>query len=76
MKQTLTSKGKLITGDTVAPAACDNLPREFLSDFTPRIDQADTLLVMTCAYGVQSIARQLKKCVVPASSVKPVASAR
>jgi hypothetical protein len=66
MKQALTEKGKLVTGDTVVPVACDNLTREFLTEFSAQIDQADTLLIMTCAFGVQSIARQLKKCMVPA----------
>jgi hypothetical protein len=50
----------------VVPVACDNLTREFLSDFGEQIDQADALLIMTCAFGVQTIARQLKKMVVPA----------
>lgn len=66
MKETLSGKGKLVTGTTVVPVACDNLTREFLSDYGDQIDQADTLLIMTCAFGVQTIARQLKKMVVPA----------
>ena len=66
MKQALSSKGKMITGQTVVPVACDNLTREFLSEFGEQINQADALLIMTCAFGVQTIARQLKKMVVPA----------
>jgi hypothetical protein len=66
MKTGLSEKGRLITGHTVVPVACDNLTREFLSDFGEQIDQADALLIMTCAFGVQTIARQLKKMVVPA----------
>ena len=66
MKKSLSGKGKIITGQTVVPVACDNLTHEFLSEFGGPIDQADSLLIMTCAYGVQSIARQLKKMVVPA----------
>ena len=66
MRQRLTEKGKLVTGDTVVPVACDHLTREFLADFRSQLDQADALLIMTCAFGVQSIARQLKKPVVPA----------
>ena len=62
----LTEKGKLVTGQTVVPVACDNLSKEFLSDFGPQIDQADGLLIMTCAFGVQTIASQLQKFVVPA----------
>jgi ferredoxin len=66
MKAALSEKGKMVTGQTVVPVACDNLTREFLSDFGEQIDQADTLLIMSCAFGVQTIARQLKKMVVPA----------
>jgi len=66
MKENLAAKGKMITGQTVVPVACDNLTREFLSDSGTQIDQADVLLIMTCAFGVQTIARQLKKMVVPA----------
>ena len=66
MKAELSAKGKMVTGQTVVPVACDNLTREFLSDFGEQINQADTLLIMTCAFGVQTIARQLKKMVVPA----------
>ena len=66
MQEDLAEKGKMITGQTVVPVACDNLTREFLSDFGEQIDQADTLLIMSCAFGVQTIARQLKKMGVPA----------
>jgi ferredoxin len=66
MQEELSAKGKMVTGQTVVPVACDNLTREFLSDFGEQIDQADALLIMTCAFGVQTIARQLKKMVVPA----------
>jgi len=66
MQEELSAKGKMVTGQTVVPVACDNLTREFLSDFGEQIDQADALLIMTCAFGVQTIARQLKKMVIPA----------
>jgi ferredoxin len=66
MQEDLSEKGKMVTGQTVVPVACDNLTREFLDDFGEQIDQADALLIMTCAFGVQTIARQLKKMVVPA----------
>jgi hypothetical protein len=66
MNEHLSEKGKLITGQTVVPVACDNLTRETLDEFGAQIDQADALLIMTCAFGVQTIARQLKKMVVPA----------
>jgi len=66
MKRRLSEKGKMITGDLVLPVACDNLTAEALGEYGGRIDQADTLLIMTCAFGVQTIAAQVRKMVVPA----------
>ena len=66
LKESLSAKGKLVTGTTVVPVACDNLTRDFLLEFGEQIDQADCLLITSCAFGVQTIARQLKKMVVPA----------
>lgn len=66
MKGKLTAKGKFITGDMVLPVACDNLTGEALKEYGEQIGQSDALLIMTCAYGVQTIARHLKKMVVPA----------
>ena len=66
MKERLSSQGMLITGDMILPVACDNLTGEALQEYGHKIDQADVLLVMTCAFGVQTIASQLKKMVVPA----------
>ena len=66
MKEGLSDKGKLVTGMTVLPVACDNLTGEALREYGQQIDQADVLLIMTCAFGVQTIARHLKKMVVPA----------
>jgi ferredoxin len=66
LKESLSQKGKLVTGTTVVPVACDNLTREFLLEFGEQIDQADCLLITSCAFGVQTIARQLKQMVVPA----------
>ena len=66
LKTDLSEKGKLVTGTTVVPVACDNLTREFLGEFGEQIKQSDTLLITSCAFGVQTIARQLKKMVVPA----------
>jgi hypothetical protein len=66
MKERLSGQGKLVTGEAVLPVACDNLTGEALREYGQQIDQADVLLIMTCAFGVQNIARQLKKMVVPA----------
>ncbi len=66
MKENLSGKGKMITGHVVVPVACDNLTGEILDEFGSQIEQTDTLLIMSCAFGVQTIARQLHKMVVPA----------
>jgi len=66
MKDRLSSQGKLVTGTMILPVACDNLTGEALNEYGPQLDQADVLLIMTCAFGVQTIASQLKKMVVPA----------
>jgi len=66
MKDRLSSQGKLVTGTMILPVACDNLTGEALNEYGQQIDQADVLLIMTCAFGVQTIARQLQKMVVPA----------
>lgn len=66
MKEKLAHKGKLITGSVVLPVACDNMNMEALKEYGQQINQADALLIMTCAFGVQTIARQSKKMVIPA----------
>ena len=66
MRERLSSQGRLITGNVVLPVACDNLTREALDEYGQQIDQANAVLIMTCGFGVQTIARQLGKLVVPA----------
>jgi len=66
MKERLSGQGKLVSGTMILPVACDNLTGEALNEYGQQIDQADVLLIMTCAFGVQTIARQLQKMVIPA----------
>lgn len=66
MKEVLAGMGKLVTGRVVVPVACDNLTGEIVKEYGSQIDQANVLLVMSCAFGVQTIATQFKKMVVPA----------
>ncbi|MFW2365402.1 MAG: methylenetetrahydrofolate reductase C-terminal domain-containing protein [Desulforhopalus sp.] len=66
MKEDLLKSGKLVTGHIVVPVACDNLTTEILGEEMGKIEQADALLIMTCAFGVQTISSQLKRMVVPA----------
>jgi ferredoxin len=66
MAEKLQKKGKWVTGHVILPVACDNLTHEALTDLAVQMDQADALLIMTCAFGVQTIASQKKKMVIPA----------
>lgn len=66
MKDTLSGSGKIITGSVVLPVACDNMSSEILNSCGDQISQADVLLIMSCAFGVQTVAKHLKKMVVPA----------
>jgi ferredoxin len=66
MGEQLLGKGKLVTGEVVLPVACDNLTGKAMGEYGQHIDQADALLIMTCAFGVQTIARQVNKTVIPA----------
>ena len=65
MGERLRAAGKMVTGEMVAPVACDNLTGEALRQEKVLMEQADALLVMSCAYGVQNIARRIPKVVVP-----------
>lgn len=66
MKETLGRKGKLVTGHVVLPVACDNMTGEALTAYGVQMHQSDALLIMTCAFGVQTVARQVQKMVIPA----------
>jgi ferredoxin len=66
MKEKLSKKGKMVTGTLMLPVACDNLTETALKEYGPQVDQADALLIMTCAFGVQTAARQVSKPVIPA----------
>jgi rRNA maturation endonuclease Nob1 len=66
MKESLSVSGKVITGTTVVPVACDNLSPGIVKTVAEPLEIADTLLVMSCAFGVQTLATQLGKMVVPA----------
>lgn len=68
MAESLRNKGKMVTGQVVAPVACDNLSAEILEEQGRHIKQADALLVMSCAFGVQTVATQTGKWTVPAQN--------
>jgi hypothetical protein len=66
MAHLLTEAQKEVTGWMMIPVACDELTHEALEQHFAAIMQADALLIMTCAFGVQTIAMHLDKAVIPA----------
>ena len=50
MRERLLKKGKMVTGHTVVPVACDELSYEILEEHQEAIDPADSMLIMTCAF--------------------------
>lgn len=66
MKEHLQGLGKLVTGTTVIPTACDEMTEVSLRENSQAIENANCILVMTCALGVQKVASYLTKPVIPA----------
>ena len=66
VKEKLEAEGKKVTGWMVIPTACDELTREALAENAEAIEQADAILVMSCAFGVQTVAMYSDKPVYPA----------
>ena len=55
MKDKLEAVGKKVTGWMVIPTACDELTRDALVESVKDIEAADSILVMACAFGVQTV---------------------
>ncbi len=66
MKERLQGAGKMITGWTVIPTACDTMTEATLAENNGAIQSADCFLVMSCALGVQKIASYNGKPTIPA----------
>ena len=66
MKDKLEAAGKKVTGWMVIPTACDALTRDALKENLKDIEAADCLLVMSCAFGVQTVNFYVDKSVYPA----------
>jgi len=66
MKKKLEAIGKKITGWMVIPTACDQLTREALAENAKAIAAADSILVMSCAFGVQMVSFYTDKPAYPA----------
>ncbi len=61
MRDRLEEAGKTVTGWMVIPTACDELTREALKEYASDIDEADCILMLTCAFGVQTVAQYADK---------------
>lgn len=66
MKEHLEGEGRAVTGWEVIPIACDDLSHEALLENAKEVATSDAILVMSCAFGVQTVARYSDKLVLPA----------
>jgi ferredoxin len=66
MQRRLVDLGKTVTGSVVIPTVCDALDRQALAESGEAVESADCILVMACAYGVQTMALYAAKPVYPA----------
>ncbi|MDP3880074.1 MAG: methylenetetrahydrofolate reductase C-terminal domain-containing protein [Dehalococcoidales bacterium] len=66
MKEKLEADGKEVTGWMVIPTGCDPLAKEALAENREAIDASDCILVMSCAFGVQTVRLYSDKPVYPA----------
>lgn len=66
MKDKLEAAGKKVTGWMVIPTACDELTKDALAENIKDVEVADGILVMACAFGVQTVTLYLDKPVYPA----------
>ncbi|MFC2003564.1 methylenetetrahydrofolate reductase C-terminal domain-containing protein [Chloroflexota bacterium] len=66
MKDKLEAAGKKATGWMVIPTSCDELTKDALNENIDAINEADCILVMSCAFGVQTVSLHSDKPVCPA----------
>ncbi len=66
MKEHLQELGKLVTGWTVIPTACDEMTEVALRENDGAIQNANCILVMACALGVHRVGSYISKPVIPA----------
>jgi ferredoxin len=66
MEAALAAMGKTVAGSVVVPTVCDALDREALAGNAGAVEQADCVLVMSCAFGVQMMGLYTAKPVYPA----------
>lgn len=65
MKEHLQGLGKMVTGWTVIPTACDHMTDVVLKESNGAINNANCVLVMACALGVQRVSSYIDKPVLP-----------
>jgi ferredoxin len=65
MADKLADLGKTVTGMTVLPTVCDALDQQAVAENAKAIEEADCVLVMACAYGVQTLTLYTDKVVYP-----------
>jgi hypothetical protein len=66
MKDKLEAAGKKVTGWMVVPTACDSLTKDALTATVKENASADCILVLACAFGVQTVSHYANKSVYPA----------
>ena len=66
MKCKLEQAGKEVIGWMVIPTACDSLTKDAMEEEANKINAAQAILVMSCAYGVQTVGLYTGKAVYPA----------
>jgi len=66
MKGRLEELGKLVTGWTVIPTACDEMTEVAINEDKGSIQNANCILVMACALGVHKASLYIDKPVIPA----------
>ncbi|MBM3153844.1 MAG: 5,10-methylenetetrahydrofolate reductase [Chloroflexi bacterium] len=65
MKEKLQELGKIVTGWTVIPTACDEMTEVAVKENNEAIGNSGCLLVMSCALGVHKVSSYLDKPVIP-----------
>lgn len=66
MKEQLQELGKMVTGWTVIPTACDEMTEVALKENDADIQNANCILVMSCALGVHKVGLYIDEPVIPA----------
>jgi ferredoxin len=66
MSKALEEAGKLVTGTLVIPTACDTLTHECMHQNREAMQDAQVALIMSCAFGVQTVAGYVGRPVQPA----------